>query len=415
MEVADFCKMFLFSLLNLFCYLLSIIFLTSTYNIKDQIFYIKIWYGSKTSCHYNVYLNHYSGISALFAFITLGLIFYTTVLLIYINKYKIDKEKDSSYQNNNLPNNYNNVNNANNANNINNENNINIGYDVNIGNNINSKEKIYVYNENNINNINNENNINNINNINNENIWVDPYNQYQQNEDNNNPNQANLLIMQSYNSNEELPKNKPQINSPIINNNDSDALKTDDFAKLLMKILLGSFIACQLLYFIELIVLSAFHRKSKSMEQLEDNDECGLSNFTRVYRDLIIVGYIFFAILLVFYIILLIYYNKFGESQKNKLEGLRFCKICDDCIIAGCKQCTDLFHTRTEEEKKQFLDNEAKKLEGTNEQKDIYINNLKNYKSDLNELVTSTDTETDDTYESKLNKLHLHKIILNKT
>ena len=71
MKFVNFYKIFIFSSLNLLAYLLSVIFLTATYNIKID-----------TS-------SHYSGIAALFSFITIGLIFFTTVLLIIIKKVKI--------------------------------------------------------------------------------------------------------------------------------------------------------------------------------------------------------------------------------------------------------------------------------------------------------------------------------------
>ena len=167
--------------------------------------------------------------------------------------------------------------------------------------------------------------------------------------------------------------------------NENDILDTEDSAKCLMNILLTSFIICQVLYFIELIVLSAFHGKSKSMEKSND-PLCEYSYSTRVYRDLIIVGYIFFFILIIFYIILLIFYDKLGDSVRNRLENLRFCKICDDCIIAGCKNCTEIFKTMSDEELKQFHDNE---------------------------LITRT--TTGNTYEEEMAKLHLFPIILNQS
>ena len=197
--------------------------------------------------------------------------------------------------------------------------------------------------------------------------------------------------------------------------NENDILDTEDSAKCLMYILLTSFIICQVLYFIELIVLSAFHSKSKSMEKSND-PLCEFSYFTRVYRDLIIVGYIFFFILIIFYIILLIFYDKLGNNARNRLENLRFCKICDDCIIAGCKNCTEIFKTMSDEELKQFHDNELTKLDLSNKQKDEYIENLKKYKNnleDLNGLITQTTTGNN--YEEEMQNLNLFPIILNKS
>ena len=386
MKVANFCKIFIFSLLNLFCYLLSIIFLTATYNIKDQIDYLTLFYDfdkklfSKYDdserdskglafCNYKSYLNHYSGIAALFAFSTLGMIFYTVVLLIFIQKYKIEKD--------NIKNNLENENNRNN---------------------------------NNRNNINNENMGNNEINVNNENYGnrVIPYDESQ----NLGPNQ---LIVQSYNSRREYADSNRQIaDIRFIIQDENDVLDTDDSAKLLMNILLGAFIACQILYLVQLIVLSVFHHKSKTMENL--NNECEFSKFTKIYRDLIIVGYIFFFILIIFYIILLIFYDILGESSKTRLERLKFCKICDDCIIEGCKKCTNIIKTRTDEEERQFIDNEAKTLKGTNEEKDKYIKSLGDYKIDLNDYNTLIKWfGNDNIYEDKMNKLNLYPIIINQT
>lgn len=361
MKIANFCKIFIFSLLNLLCYLLSIIFLTSTYNIKDQIKYLKNlanYYSSTSSyCNYKAYNKHYSGIAALFTFITLGFITYTIILLMFIKKYKIDKENNRNFLEN--------LGEANNVDIRNNENNI--------------------YNEN----------------------RVIPYDQTPNN--NVRPNE----ILESYNSNREIVNNQPS-NKP---NFDDDVLERDESAKFLMNLLLGVFIFCQVLYFVELIVLSAFHRKSKSMEKSDDLYDCGFSRFTRIYRDLIIVGYIIFIVFIIFYIILLIFYKKLGERSEITLEKLRFCKICDDCIIELCKKCTEIFKTKTDEEEKQFSDNVPKELEGTDEEKEIYIKNLKKYKDDLNKYNNNllSETGTENNYENIMNELHLFPIILKKT
>ena len=374
MKIANFCKIFIFSFLNLLCYLLSIIFLTATYNIKDQVDYELDIYNtlqyikSSAYCNYGFYLNHYSGIAALFSIGTVGLVFYTIVLIIFIKKYKIDKENDKNSLDNN------NTNNANNGNNV-----------------------IIIKNE-------------NIENNENNNIQ---YNNYQQNEFNK-PNRVQLII-QSYNSNRELGDNQVDQPIPFIYENENDVLETDESAKCLMKTLLASFIICQILYVVELFILSGFHHKSETMKKLNDKS-CKYSKFSGVYRDLLIVGYIFLFILIIFYIVLFIFYDKCGESGRKRLERLRFCKICDDCIIAGCKKCTEIFKTMTDEELKQFYDNEAKALKGTNEQKDYFINNLNKYKTDLNNFNTLISTvTTGNTFEEEMNKLHLFPIVIKKT
>ena len=360
MKIANFCKIFIFSFLNLLCYLLSIIFLTATYNIKDQVDYELEIYNtlqyikSSAYCNYGFYLNHYSGIAALFSIGTIGLVFYTIVLIIFIKKYKIDKENDKNSLDNN------NTNNANNGNNV-----------------------VIIKHE-------------NIENNENNNIQ---YNNYQQNEFNK-PNQFQLII-QSYNSNRELGDNQVDQPIPFIYENENDVLETDESAKCLMKTLLASFIICQILYVFELIVLSVFHHQSLS-EKIT----------TKIYRDLLIVGYIFLFILIIFYIVLLIFYDKCGESGRKRLERLRFCKICDDCIIAGCKKCTEIFKTMTDEEFYQYIENKKKNLKGTNEQKEVYINDLQTYKNDLYDLNDLVKRHI--SCEDELNKLNLFPIITKK-
>ena len=77
MKALNFCKVFIFSVVNLIIFLLSIIFLTSAKNVQDQLSYIKyvLKYSRKFSS-FTVDLdkidNHYAGIATLFAFIIIG-------------------------------------------------------------------------------------------------------------------------------------------------------------------------------------------------------------------------------------------------------------------------------------------------------------------------------------------------------
>ena len=331
MKVANFCKIFIFSTLNLICYLLSVIFITATNNIKDL----------ESS-------SHYTGIAVLFSFITIGLIFYTIILLILIKKVKIDKE---------------NLNNS--TSNINTENKIEIENEKN-------ESKIIQYNI--------------------------------QNEDEN-TNPKEIKIQNYYSDREKMENSSPSTNPSLEDNpfikEEEDPLETDNSLKFLMTLLLSSFIICQILYVVELIVLSVFHHQSLS-EKIT----------TKIYRDLIIVGYIFLFILIIFYIVLLIFYDKCGESGRKRLERLRFCKICDDCIIAGCKKCTEIFKTMTDEEFYQYIENKKKNLKGTNEQKEVYINDLQTYKNDLYDLNDLVKRHI--SCEDELNKLNLFPIITKK-
>ena len=333
MKFVNFYKIFIFSSLNLLAYLLSVIFLTATYNIKID-----------TS-------SHYSGIAALFSFITIGLIFFTTVLLIIIKKVKIDNENLDIYSIDQLED-------ENKKNEIEKDQSKIIQFDK-------DKEienKIIIQND----------------------IIIQSYCSDRENMDKNNPSTG-----------------PPSINIPIIN--EEDPLETDDSLKILMTLLLSSFIFCQILYLVELIVLSAFLNLTKRLE-----DKIG----KKVSTNLLIIGYLFLFIFLIFYILLLIIYNKRWEKAKAKLEKLRFCKICEECIIAGCKKCTGLFETMTDEEFKQYIENKKKNLKGSNEEKEVHINDLEKYKKDLEDLNDLVNKHY--RCEDELKKLNLFPIITKK-
>ena len=86
MKVENFCKLFIFSILNLTCFLLSVIFLTSSYNLQDQSYFIK--------CEYNTFNNQYAGIATLFSFNLIAFIVFTTALVIIIKKDKMESENN---------------------------------------------------------------------------------------------------------------------------------------------------------------------------------------------------------------------------------------------------------------------------------------------------------------------------------
>ena len=64
MEDDEFCQMFLYTLINLICFLLSTINLTCLYNVNSQIKILRIESASK----YESYRNSYTAISVLFTF-----------------------------------------------------------------------------------------------------------------------------------------------------------------------------------------------------------------------------------------------------------------------------------------------------------------------------------------------------------
>jgi hypothetical protein len=108
MKAVNFCKVFIFSVVNLIIFLLSIIFLTSAKNVQDQLSYIEYElkkYREKKNYCFTVDLDkinkHYPGIAALFAFIIVGVCVYLVSLIILIKVEKFDKEgrNNNNYQN----------------------------------------------------------------------------------------------------------------------------------------------------------------------------------------------------------------------------------------------------------------------------------------------------------------------------
>ena len=66
MNKNDFCKLLILSIINLVVYFLSIIFLTSVYNIKDQCI------TNFENCNTKPYRSHYNGIAATFSIETIS-------------------------------------------------------------------------------------------------------------------------------------------------------------------------------------------------------------------------------------------------------------------------------------------------------------------------------------------------------
>ena len=102
MKDDDFCQMFLYSLINLVCFLLKVIFLTAMYNVKSQVELSRIDY--LVEYHYEtyedliMYQNSYTATATLFAFNFLGFLGFMIVLFIIINKIKV-KRKDHEQNN----------------------------------------------------------------------------------------------------------------------------------------------------------------------------------------------------------------------------------------------------------------------------------------------------------------------------
>ena len=334
MKALNFCKVFIFSVVNLIIFLLSIIFLTSAKNVQDQLSYIKylVLKDSKKFGCFTVDLDkidkHYAGIATLFAFIIIGVCVYLVSLIILIKMEKFDQE---GRNNNNYGANYN-------------------------------------YQNNNINDIINTN-----------------------------------RIMSNQNN-----------QNPIQENDENDAL---DEEKYLRWFLLLSFIFIQLLYAVELFVLTGYLSEINDMaKKIGDgkNENCQdlVKELANVYKDSIIVGYILFFIFIISYLYLLLLYNKIGEGAQKRLGvfiNSKFCVCCGSCLECLCKSCKDCFSTKTDSEIQVENENKAKDIEEQNIQKNKKIQELEKYKKNLTNL--NSIYKNRNPSDSELSKLNLMKII----
>ena len=293
MKKINFCKIFIYALLNLICFLLSIIFLTSVFNIK------KI---------YKSFENHYEGICAVFSFYVISFIFFFVVFLYVIKKDKFDNpisDNDTQYS---IDNNENYQNNENNQNSQNNQN--------------------------------NQNNQNDQNNQNNQNNQVAIYNNKSNNED------TSARRFNTRNYNHIINSTNGRGSSNNINNfrRNDDEEKIENFP-CLMNCLFISFIVCQVLYFIELIVLSAYLSRTITLKEEEKKMKEFIDKYIlKTYTDLLIVGYIFFAVFLICYIYLFLL--KISKRILNALISPRW-KCFDNCILAGCDGCIECLKKKT--------------------------------------------------------------------
>ena len=99
MKDDDFCQMLLYSLINLICFLLTVIFLTALYNVRSQLklLHLDVW--SEYYTDLEMYQNSYTATATLFAFNFLGFVGFMGVLLLLIKKMKVNK---SDYESNNM-------------------------------------------------------------------------------------------------------------------------------------------------------------------------------------------------------------------------------------------------------------------------------------------------------------------------
>lgn len=327
MKKENFCKVFIFSILNLIVFLLSIIFLTSVINIKDQNHYIN----SELNCgNRKEFDNHYSAIAALVSFVFIGVIAYIIFLILLIKKDKFDNG-DS----------YNNEYNRKNVIIQNNFENNNIIYDIN----------------------------------------------------------SDLYRME-----------KPQKNIEQKDDDESDIFETDKYLK---NLLFWTFFAIQVLYFIEVIVLSAFLGGANNYQKkVGFHCEDEIKELKNVYIVLIIVGYIFLAIFIFFYLFLLVLYKKLGSGVQKKVDNLiesTYCECSNSCLISLCTSCSNYFKTMTDDEIQQQNLNEVENIEEENERKRKNIEELKKYKEKLNKF--NMNIHKRNPSQTELNELNLFKII----
>ena len=217
-----------------------------------------------------------------------------------------------------------------------------------------------------------------------------------------------------------IPQNNNNINNQIQssdrenyprdgdNNNEQDSF--DEF-KIARNILIYSFIAIQIFYFTELIVISAFHTKSKNIvdnykNELDKDSFDYLDYLTTIITILIIVGYSFFFIFIIFYFYLLILFNILPGTSKKKLEkctNSSYFKCLNDCIERGCEKFANcLKPSEMQIEEDELIDNERR-----NE----IINKLTRYKDELRNFNNNIRNENE--RQNELIRLNLYDLKIN--
>ena len=330
MKVETFCTILIYSLLNFMAFLISVSFLVSVEDTNDD--------------------DNITAISVLFSFFFICFFIFLVSLMIIIKHDKFDKEK---LNDNIAPNTEENKENKENVNPPNQEGNIivNINEEEQKTDDRLNKNKEVIYQNSEAYQINII-----INNQNNNNVTVINYNEQNNNE--NNPNDNN--------NNNENNNNENNMNSNDINNNEEDIQKSDET---LMKILLYTFIICQLFYFAELITVTTFYGKRKT---------------EIIYRDLVITGYIFFCVFAILYILLIAL--KFTKSARERIlhpadGGLFAC--CNEFIENRCNDLNKCFKTKTDEEIKISNRERVRELENEIEEIRRTITELEDYKKRL--------------------------------
>ena len=240
-----------------------------------------------------------------------------------------------------------------------------------------------------------------------------------------NPNSEERLNNNNLNLNMNMNRNMNMNFYPNSNNNNMNNSNGEDpNAARKRKAMMAFFIIGQIDYLIEIIVLTVYHSKAGSLEKdlLEKVEKDG-KYFTKIYRDLIIVGYIFLFIFIVFDLFTLVIACNAGERERrqnlnnvesgesikivenevqakkeqkndiaeNKTENTvkpkdekdddRYCEFFSNCIIGCCERMAEAFLNcqREDQKNKKYFEKEIIKL-------DKNIEDLEQYLKDLNDL-----------------------------
>ena len=174
-----------------------------------------------------------------------------------------------------------------------------------------------------------------------------------------NPNSEERLNNNNLNLNMNMNRNMninfyPNQNMNNMNNSNGE----DPNAARKRKAMMAFFIIGQIDYLIEIIVLTVYHSKAGSLEKdlLEKVEKDG-KYFTKIYRDLIIVGYIFLFIFIVFDLFTLVIACNAGERERrqnlNNVESGESIKIVENEVQAKKEQKNDIAENKTENTVKQ--------------------------------------------------------------
>lgn len=320
MKDDDFCQMLLYSLINLICFLLTVIFLTALYNVHSQLKLLHLDVLSEYYSDLEMYQNSYTATATLFAFNFLGFVGFMGVLLLLINKMKVNK---SNYESNDMR-------------------------EVNI-----------------------------------------------------------------HQQNGEVRTDERMGNTGTIENTALNRYKPEEDHQKILKAMLIFFLFSQFVFLIEVIVITVYHSKSSDLESDQGLGylQSKLNYFTKIYRDLIIVGYIFLVIFIVFDLYTIILVTKCGKRLKfeqNDMENLDKHKYCDCfsvCLTNCCEKMATIFNKceREDENNEGKLKDRLKKLEEKYKELNDYSEKLKQ----LNENISKN--KTMDSINTELENLNLPK------